>query len=96
MKRLFLLASITLLFSFSSGLIPLWAATQVYKEITAPEVKSMLDAGKVVVINLMSNIEFEMQHIPGSINIPFDKFKTSDKLPENKNQAIIIHCMGVQ
>lgn len=95
-KQLLFLAGIALLLIFHSGLPPALASSQVYKEISAPEVKSMLDTEKVVVINLMSKVEFEMQHIPGSINIPFNGFKTSSKLPKDKNQAIILHCMGEQ
>lgn len=67
-----------------------------FKDITAPEVKNKLEKNEVIVINLMSSLEFEMQHISGSINIPFDGFKSSDKLPKDKNQPIVVHCMGKQ
>jgi rhodanese-related sulfurtransferase len=67
-----------------------------FTELSAPEVKQMIDKGQAVLINTMSAIEFEMQYIPGSINIPIDQIKTTDKLPKDKNYPIIFHCMGKQ
>ena len=39
-----------------------------WQEISAPEVKSMIEDGNAVVVHVLSEIEYEMQHIKGSIN----------------------------
>lgn len=65
-----------------------------YQEISAPEVKNMMENTNVKVIHVLSSIEYKMQHIPGSINIPVIKIKTSKLLPPNKNMPIIFYCMG--
>lgn len=65
-------------------------------EISAPEVKIMLEKGEAVVIHVLSEIEFNIQHIPGSINIPIIKMKTTDKLPKDKDTPLIFYCMGVR
>lgn len=68
----------------------------VFKDITAPEVKHMLDNGIAKVYNVLSRIEYEMQHITGSSNIPVSKMRTTDKLPEDKGTPVVFYCMGKQ
>lgn len=65
-----------------------------YQTITAPEVKSMMDGNKAILVHTLSEIEFQIQHIPGSINIPITKMRTTDKLPKNKSTPLIFYCMG--
>jgi rhodanese-related sulfurtransferase len=67
-----------------------------FTELSAPEVKQMNDKGQAILVNSLSAIEFEMQNIPGSINIPIDQMETTDKLPKDKNSPIIFYCMGKQ
>jgi rhodanese-related sulfurtransferase len=67
-----------------------------YKKITAPEVKDMLDGGRALAIHVLSRIEYEMQHIPGSVNIPITEINTTDKLPIDENTPIIFYCMGLR
>jgi len=95
MKRLPLAAFICLTI-FLTGWMGGTARTEsrTYEEITAPEVKSMIQGGKAVVVHVLSKIEYDMQHITGSINIPIIKVKTSDKLPKDKDTALIFYCMG--
>lgn len=73
-----------------------YAEQKKYKDITAPEVKAMLDEGKTLVIHVLSEIEYNVQHISGSINIPITDMKTTDKLPKDKNIPLIFYCMGVK
>lgn len=70
------------------------AADTGHKTITAPEVKDLLENHKGVVVHVLSEIEFEIQHIPGSINIPIHKVSTSDKLPTNLDTPLVFYCMG--
>jgi len=70
------------------------AKSEEYKEISAPEVKNLIEKRKAVVVNLLSQIEYEIQHIPGSINIPIIAIEAADKLPEDKNTPLVLYCMG--
>lgn len=70
------------------------AKSEGYKEISAPEVKNLIEKRKAVVVNLLSQIEYEIQHIPGSINIPIIAIEAADKLPEDKNTPLVLYCMG--
>ncbi len=65
-----------------------------YHKITAPEVKGMMKTDNVLIINTLSKLEFEMQHIPGSINIPINTLQTPDILPEDKSTPLIFYCMA--
>ena len=68
--------------------------TESFKEISAPEVKSMIENHDAIVIHVLSEIEYTMQHITGSINIPIIKVKTSGKLPKNRETPLVFYCMG--
>jgi rhodanese-related sulfurtransferase len=65
-----------------------------FKEITAPEVKNIIDENRGVVIHVLSKIEYNIQHITGSINIPVINIKNTAKLPEDKNIPLVFYCMG--
>lgn len=71
-------------------------AAQTYTDLTAPEVKTMVEEQGAVLIHVLSRLEFDIQHIPGSINIPITEVATSDKLPQSKDTPIIFYCMGVR
>lgn len=87
-----LIASLLVLFFFTCH-SP--ATAKGYQNITAPEVKNMIDNDpKVVVINALSSIEYNGLHIPGSINIPVINFRASKLLPADKTTPIIVYCMG--
>ena len=73
--------------SAGSGLEP-------FKQITAPEVKDLIEGGKAIVVHVLSEIEYNVQHIPGSINIPIVKMKSTDKLPKDKDTPLVFYCMG--
>ena len=65
-----------------------------YEEITAPEVRYLLDEGKGVLIHVLTELEYNAQHITGSVNIPVIKMKTTDKLPKDKDTPLVFYCMG--
>ena len=85
-----------LLFVSVSLFLPLPIQAEKIQTLTAPEVKNMVDNGNVVLINTLSAIEFEIQHIPTSINIPVITMKVTDKLPEDRNTRLIFYCMGIR
>lgn len=63
--------------------------------ITAPEVRRMVEDDTVLFVNVLSHIEYEMQHIPGSINIPLDELGQPGRLPDDKDASIIFYCNGM-
>lgn len=67
-----------------------------FTEISAPEVKEMLDTEQVTTINVLSVLEFDLQHIPSSINIPINTLNTTTLLPENKEIPLIFYCMNIK
>ncbi len=75
---------------------PLSTQAEIIPTLTAPEVKNIIDSGDVLLINTLSSIEFEIQHIPTSINIPVVTMKDTDALPKDKNSQLIFYCMGVR
>lgn len=79
------------------GLLPftLHADNNGFTEITAPETKLMMEQNKaVLLINVLSSLEYELQHIPESISIPVNTLKDSPLLPQDKGTPLIFYCMG--
>jgi len=65
------------------------------KDISAPEVKNLLDHNEAIAIHVLSSFEYDIQHISKSINIPVNKLEQQiDKLPKDKKFPIIFYCMG--
>ena len=66
-------------------------------DITAQELKTVLDSGqKMLLVNPLSDIEFNEGHIPGSVNIPLHTIMRSDSLPQNKDTLIVTYCLSNQ
>ena len=66
-------------------------------DISAQELKAMLDSGQeMLVINPLSDIEYNEGHIPGSVNIPLHTIMRSDRLPEDKQTLIVTYCLSQQ
>ncbi len=75
---------------------PALAATE-YQQITAPETKLLMEKDDgTLLINVLSQLEFELHHIPDSISIPIDRLKQSSLLPKDKDTPLIFYCMGVR
>lgn len=94
--RLFLFLGLAVLLLLSRVCFSAQTQADTVKTLTAPEVKKMITQTNAVLVNTLSSIEFEVQHIPGSINIPVIEMETTDKLPEDKNVSLIFYCMGVR
>lgn len=62
--------------------------------ITAPEVKQLMESGDALLVHVLSGLEYQFQHIPGSINIPINKVHDSKQLPADKNRPLVFYCMG--
>ena len=76
------------------SLVPCSSFAQQYKEISAPVVKNMLENENVLVINLLSRLEYDLHHINGSINIPINTLEGSPLLPADLTTPLIFYCMG--
>lgn len=81
----------------------LWGDTlkkRALKVITAPEVKEMIKEKRTMLINSLTRIEFAIQHIPGSINIPLTEMDKRSSLFDAyqqeipKDSKLIFYCMG--
>ncbi|MBW1741256.1 MAG: rhodanese-like domain-containing protein [Deltaproteobacteria bacterium] len=63
--------------------------------ISVQDLKAKMDAGeKLMLLNPLSDIEFNEGHIPGSVNIPLHEIMTTDKLPQDKDTLVITYCLG--
>jgi hypothetical protein len=68
----------------------IWAAD--FLDISTSELKNKLDAKeKFLLVNALSDIEFNLEHIPGSVNIPAGEIQTTDKLPQDKETLIVFY-----
>lgn len=95
MKTLFQRAPLPLIIlSLSLMVVSAEAKSEKSKEISAPEVKNMIEGGRAVVVHVLSETEYEMQHIPGSINIPVIDMETTNALPRDKTTPLVFYCMG--
>ena len=73
------------------------SAAEPYTEISAPLLKHLMETDpNVLVVNVLSTIEYEMHHITGSINIPINVIKDSVKLPADKSTPLVFYCMGTR
>lgn len=64
--------------------------------ITAPVARDYIESGQLLAIHVLSEIEYDIQHIPKSINIPVDLIETSPKMPQDRNSEVLFYCMGVK
>lgn len=75
-------------------LSPVQADDTAIHELSAPELKQLLTKQNVTLVNVLSEIEYQIQHIPGSINVPVVEMENTEKLPEDKNAALIFYCLS--
>ncbi len=70
----------------------IWAAD--FPEISTPDLKNKLDAKEgVFLLNAESDIDFNVEHIPGAVNNPAGSLGEirPDKLPQNKDELIVVY-----
>ncbi|GAB6909415.1 rhodanese-like domain-containing protein [Desulfosarcina cetonica] len=70
-----------------------WSAE--FVNLSAQELNTRMQNGeKLLVIDPLSDLEYNEGHIPGSVNIPFHLLATTDQLPADKAVAIVTYCLG--
>lgn len=95
MRRLWIRIVCCFIFFLITGIAVSGAgASETFRDITAPEVRHLLDEGKLFLVHVLTKLEYDAQHIPGSVNIPVIHMETTDKLPEDKDTPLVFYCMG--
>ena len=96
MKKCIICYLLIAVYTIAFAVCPVLAKTK-FQRITAPETKLLLEKEDgVMLINVLSQLEFELHHIPGSVSIPIDTLKDSHLLPKDKEISLIFYCMGVR
>ena len=64
-----------------------------YSHLDANEAASLIESGECVPVDVRSEEEYKIEHIPGAVNIPHDSGDESFEaaLPD-KNQRILLYC----
>lgn len=60
---------------------------------SAQDVKSMMDKDHAVVIHALDHAHYTKGHIPGAVNIDYEKM-TEAMLPADKETTLIFYCAG--
>lgn len=95
MRTLSFWASISLCILAFVLFFPLTSFSNEVETITAFDLKKEIDThNDLLIISPLSDIEFNEQYIPGSVNIPYSKLQESEKLPNDKSTLIVTYCLG--
>ena len=63
--------------------------------ISTQDLKSKMDSGEsIFLLNPLADLIYNEGFIPGSVNIPMNKLKTTDKLPADKGMLVVSYCLG--
>ncbi len=63
------------------------------RTITREQLKAKLDAGEdLVLLDVLSPESYRQQHLPGAINIPFDKLDAEHLADLPKEKEIVVYC----
>jgi rhodanese-related sulfurtransferase len=60
-------------------------------ELTPAEVKSLLDAGKILLIDVREPQEYAAERIPGALLYPLSTFDPA-LLPADEGRQVVFHC----
>ena len=77
------------------GFVPAALATQEFTDVSAVELKAMLEnEPEVFLLNPLPSLLFRQGNIPGSINIRWFDIADSSAMPEDRTIPIVTYCMG--
>ena len=73
------------------------AAADSYHKVTAQEAKSMMDQGGVTVVDVRTQAEYELGHVPGALLLPNETIGSAQPqaLPDKK-AALLVYCRSGQ
>lgn len=63
----------------------------VISKISPQTLKTWMDEGKAILLDVREQSEYDESHIPGSVFIPLSTFDPSE-VPQVPGKAIVIHC----
>ncbi len=63
-------------------------------DISIPELKAAIQAGKVVLLDANGSETWRKGHIPGAINFEASKEKLAELLPKDKSALVVAYCGG--
>ncbi len=63
----------------------------VLKEMTPQEIAELYDAGKIMLVDVRTPMEYAFEHIRGALNLPM-AFLDPTKLPRQADKLIVFHC----
>lgn len=86
MKQLFAILTTVLVAGF--------AYADDFPDITINDLKSAIEAKKVVVIDVNGTESWQKGHIPGAIDFATDKAKLAEVLPKEKDTLVVAYCGG--
>jgi rhodanese-related sulfurtransferase len=67
----------------------------VVKEISREELKAKMDRGDdFVLVEALSRRHYEMSHLPGAINLPYEFVDEAEKVLPDKRAEIVVYCMN--
>ena len=70
------------------------AADGAYQQITQEEAKEMMDAQKVIILDVREQDEYASGHIPGAVLLPvgsIDETTAAQVIPE-KDSTVLVYC----
>jgi rhodanese-related sulfurtransferase len=70
------------------------SADKGYKDIDAAGTRALMGNADALVVFPLSPIEFDHQHIEGSVNIVMDRLEY--ELPEDKERILVFYCLGIK
>jgi len=65
-------------------------------EIRRKDVKSLVDQGRVQLLDVLSPSEFKKEHLPQAINVPLEKLTTETTKSLRKDIAVIVYSTDFQ
>lgn len=82
---------------FSLVFLISYAYAQDFKNITAEELKKMMDKKtKMVLVDARTAMEFAQGRIPTAVNIPPERLSAiGTLLPNNKSILLVFYCRGI-
>ncbi|MDX2290319.1 MAG: rhodanese-like domain-containing protein [Hyphomicrobiaceae bacterium] len=60
-------------------------------EMTPQQVAELYDAGKIMLVDVRTPMEYAFEHIKGALNLPM-AFLDPSKLPRQADKLIVFHC----
>ena len=61
------------------------------ENLTVEDIKSGLEAGRILLVDVREDHEFEAGHIPGSVLVPLSVFSVKD-IPDPKGRRVVLSC----